>query len=49
MNNTEICLRTCLRIVDANLNRTAEGLRVAEDIVRFYLNDRKLQVSFKAL
>ncbi|MDD5439642.1 MAG: hypothetical protein PHS37_05605, partial [Candidatus Omnitrophica bacterium] len=49
VNNTEICLRTCLRIVDANLNRAGEGLRVAEDIVRFYLNDRKLQASFKAL
>jgi thiamine-phosphate pyrophosphorylase len=28
-----------LRILDANLDRASEGLRVAEDIVRFVLND----------
>lgn len=28
------------RIIDANLNRSREGLRVIEDIVRFCLSDR---------
>ena len=39
--------KSCLRIVDANLNRSAEGLRVCEDIARFVLNDKALAVSFK--
>jgi len=30
------------RIVDANLNRAREGLRVCEDIARFILNSRAL-------
>ncbi len=29
-------------IIDANLNRAAEGLRVVEDWARFYLRDRAL-------
>ncbi len=28
-----------LRIIDANLDRAREGLRLLEDIARFYLND----------
>lgn len=38
-----------LRIVDANLNRAREGLRVVEEIGRFYLNDRELFLKFKQL
>ncbi|UCD55621.1 MAG: thiamine-phosphate pyrophosphorylase [Candidatus Omnitrophota bacterium] len=38
-----------LRIIDVNLNRSQEGLRVCEDIVRFVLNDRKMVRSFKSL
>jgi len=38
-----------LRIVDANINRLREGLRVCEDIVRFLLNNRELTTSFKRL
>lgn len=38
-----------LRIIDANLNRAREGLRVCEDITRFVLNDKSLTRSFKAL
>ncbi len=38
-----------LRIVDANLNRAREGLRVVEEIGRFYLNDRELYLKFKQL
>ncbi|MDD5259983.1 MAG: thiamine-phosphate pyrophosphorylase [bacterium] len=29
------------RILDANINRAREGLRVLEDVARFILNDRK--------
>lgn len=38
-----------LRILDANLNRTKEGLRVAEDICRFLLNSGPLALSFKKM
>ena len=37
------------RLIDANLNRSQEALRVCEDLVRFILDDRKLSASFKAL
>jgi len=40
-------MRKALRIIDANLNRTSEGLRVCEDIARFALNDRPLTRSLK--
>jgi hypothetical protein len=38
-----------LRLIDANFNRTKEGLRVCEDVSRFVLNDRSLTGSFKRL
>jgi len=38
-----------LRIIDANLNRLGEGLRVCEDITRFCLNDKSLTKAFKSL
>lgn len=31
-----------LRIIDANVNRATEGLRVIEDILRFVYNDEKI-------
>lgn len=31
--------KNVLRIIDVNLNRVQEGLRVCEDVVRFILND----------
>jgi thiamine-phosphate pyrophosphorylase len=37
------------RILDANLNRCREGIRVVEEIARFYLNDEKLSSEFKSL
>ena len=37
------------RIVDAAANRTAEGLRVAEDVMRMHLNDRHLAKQLKQL
>jgi thiamine-phosphate pyrophosphorylase len=38
-----------LRIVDANLNRVGEGLRVLEDISRFALNNVELSEHLKSL
>ena len=38
-----------LRILDASLNRAAEGLRVVEDYVRFVLKDPFLTRELKAL
>ena len=37
------------RIIDAAANRTAEGLRVAEDVMRMHLNDRHLAKQLKEL
>lgn len=38
-----------LRIVDANANRAAEGLRVVEEYCRFYLDDRFLARELKQM
>lgn len=38
-----------LRLIDANFNRAAEGLRVLEDIARFILDDVKLTEELKSL
>ncbi|MBX9738388.1 MAG: thiamine phosphate synthase [Phycisphaerales bacterium] len=35
-------MESSLRIIDANLNRAREGLRVVEDVARFHLNDSAL-------
>lgn len=37
------------RVIDANLNRSREGLRVCEEIARFALNDEGLTEKFKCL
>jgi thiamine-phosphate pyrophosphorylase len=37
------------RIIDANINRTKEGLRVCEEITRFILNSRTLTSEFKKI
>ena len=37
------------RIIDAAANRTAEGLRVAEDVMRMHLNDQNLAKQLKQL
>lgn len=37
------------RIIDANINRVKEGLRVCEEITRFVLNSRQLTADLKAL
>jgi thiamine-phosphate pyrophosphorylase len=38
-----------LRVVDANLNRLKEGIRVIEDIARYVHNDKELSTSLKML
>lgn len=38
-----------IRVLDASLNRAAEGLRVVEDYVRLVLDDRHLTEQFKRL
>jgi thiamine-phosphate pyrophosphorylase len=38
-----------LRIIDANLNRCREGLRVVEDSLRFVLNDGTLYKKIRAV
>lgn len=37
------------RIVDVNINRASEGMRVLEEISRFILNDKKLTLVFRDL
>jgi len=43
----EIKLNQTLRIIDANLNRIGEGLRVLEDLARLLLNDVELSQQLK--
>jgi thiamine-phosphate pyrophosphorylase len=38
-----------LRLIDANLNRISEGLRLLEDVARFLLNDATLSEQLKSL
>jgi len=38
-----------LRILDANLNRLREGIRVVEDICRYYKNSKELSLKLKNL
>jgi len=40
---------TVNRIIDANINRIKEGLRVCEEITRFILNNRSLSLELKIL
>ena len=42
-------IETKKRLIDANLNRLREGIRVLEDIARYILNDFALASSLKAL
>jgi thiamine-phosphate pyrophosphorylase len=37
------------RILDANLNRAREGVRVTEEVARLYFDDAKLSSKFKRL
>lgn len=37
------------RIIDANINRSKEGLRVCEEVTRFILDNRRLTSEFKKI
>jgi len=37
------------RVLDANLNRLKEGVRVVEDIFRYVIEDKKISLSLKEL
>ncbi|MDP2923579.1 MAG: thiamine-phosphate pyrophosphorylase [Candidatus Omnitrophota bacterium] len=41
--------KNIIRIIDANINRTKEGLRVCEEITRFVLNNKCLTGDLKKL
>lgn len=41
--------KTTHRIIDANINRAKEGLRVCEEITRFILNSQSLTSEFKKI
>jgi thiamine-phosphate pyrophosphorylase len=47
MNNT--LPLDIFRVVDANLNRLREGIRVVEDIIRYKNNDKELSTRLKLL
>ncbi len=38
-----------LRIIDANINRVSEGIRVIEDIIRFFYNNEELFKKLKSI
>ncbi|HAX61413.1 MAG TPA: thiamine-phosphate pyrophosphorylase [Elusimicrobia bacterium] len=42
-------MKNILRIIDANLNRAKEGLRVVEDFARFVLEEARLSSDIKKL
>lgn len=41
--------KTAFSIIDANINRAKEGLRVCEDIIRFTLQIKKLSAKIKKI
>ncbi|MBF0330616.1 MAG: thiamine-phosphate pyrophosphorylase [Candidatus Omnitrophica bacterium] len=45
----KIALAQFQRVIDANYNRSKEGLRVCEDLCRFVWNDRKSTAAFKKI
>ena len=49
MSTSESGSPQTLRVIDASLNRAAEGLRFLEDSARFVLNDKALTEQLKAL
>jgi thiamine-phosphate pyrophosphorylase len=49
MKNSNGLKKKIIRLIDANLNRTKEALRVCEEISRFIIEDPILSVSYKNL
>ena len=47
--NLETSEAKVFRIIDANVNRAMEGLRVVEEVVRFILEDKRLTLRLKEL
>ncbi len=41
--------KSTLRLIDANLNRLREGIRVVEDIFRYVYNDKQIASKLKTL
>jgi hypothetical protein len=41
--------KNTLRLIDANLNRLREGIRVVEDIFRYVYNDKETSSKLKTL
>jgi thiamine-phosphate pyrophosphorylase len=48
MSNTKLSSEL-FRVVDANINRLKEGIRVVEDIMRYRDNNRELSLKLKSL
>jgi thiamine-phosphate pyrophosphorylase len=42
-------MTSTLRLIDANLNRLREGIRVVEDIFRYMYNDKETALKLKSL
>ncbi len=49
MNKKEEGVSPLFRIIDANLNRLKEGIRVCEDIQRYLFNEKNLSYRLKTL
>ncbi len=47
--NYNIMDNNYLRLIDANLNRLREGIRVVEDIFRYVYNDKQTAIKLKEL
>ena len=47
--NYQIMDSNYLRLIDANLNRLREGIRVVEDIFRYVYNDKQTAIKLKEL
>lgn len=46
---TPFFMTNTLRLIDANLNRLREGIRVVEDIFRYMYNDKETALKLKSL
>lgn len=46
---TKTCAKNLYRVIDANLNRAKEGLRVCEEVTRFILDNRRLTAFLKKI
>ncbi len=49
MSSNELLSPELFRVIDANLNRLKEGIRVVEDIIRYKNNDKELSSKLKQL